>query len=145
MAFLALNAQSIFPHAGNQEFTCYGVKVEESETAGSCRELNPEQPLVARDRGVLGSTPGSRRPFTSLYFHFITSKILYFQREARCSEHLYAMCMQGCVHVSMSCDGITMINFLTTVGYIYWKFLLGYGCLPWSVFSLLLGDSTGNL
>ena len=35
-------------------------------------------------------------------------------------------------------------NSLTTVGYLL-KSLLGYGYLPWSVFSLLLGTSTGNL
>ena len=40
--------------------------------------------LAAQARGVLGSTPSSCWP---LYFRLITSKFLYFQHEARCSEH----------------------------------------------------------
>ena len=40
----------------------------------------------------------------------------------------------------------SMYNSLTTVSYMYLlKFVLGYGYLPWSVFPLLLGASTGDL
>ena len=39
---------------------------------------------------------------------------------------------------------IYVFNSLTTIGY-FWKSLLGYGYLPWSIFPLLLGASTGNL
>ena len=38
----------------------------------------------------------------------------------------------------------SMYNSLTTVGYLL-EFVLGYGYLPWSVFPLLLGASTGDL
>ena len=37
-ASIAVNAQSILLHAGNK---CYEAKIEESEKAGSCWELNP--------------------------------------------------------------------------------------------------------
>ena len=37
-------------------------------------------------------------------------------------------------------------NSLTTVSYMYLlEFVLGYGYLPWFVFPLLLGASTGDL
>ena len=41
-------------------------------------------------RGVLGLTQSRRLPafFTFLYFHLITSNFLYFQLEARYSQHL---------------------------------------------------------
>ena len=41
--------------------------------------------LAAQARGVLGLTPVSCRPF---HFSSITSKFIYFQCEARCSEHI---------------------------------------------------------
>ena len=60
---IIVNAQSILSHAGIKEFRCYEVKIEESEKASSHRESNPEQPLAAQARVVLGSTPGGCWPF----------------------------------------------------------------------------------
>ena len=44
---------------------------------------------MAQAKGVLGSTPGDCRHFHFLYIRLITSKFIYFQREARCSEHCF--------------------------------------------------------
>ena len=50
------------------------------------------------------------------------------------------VCMYACMYVC--CISNTMsISDIT----LYWMCLLSYGYLPWSVFSLLLGASTGNL
>ena len=54
-------------------FRCYEAKIEESEKASSCRELN---------LGHLWLEP----PVLRFYFCLITSKFIYFQRETRCSE-----------------------------------------------------------
>ena len=79
------------------EFRCYEAKIEGSEKAGSRRESNPGHPWL-EPAGF----------FTSLYFRLVTSKFIYFQREARCSEHggmMYAgmqhivgTSLSGCVH-----------------------------------------------
>ena len=52
--------------------------------------------------------PATAGFFTFLYFHLITSKSIYFQREARCSEHLewinhsawFLMRFRDCLHGS---------------------------------------------
>ena len=86
---------------------CYEVKIEESEKAGSCRESSPghlwlEPPVLCHwattarqppthtilymyctgSTECLSCTPGNHSIFC-----LITSKFIYFQREARCSEH----------------------------------------------------------
>ena len=64
-----------------QQFSCNSIKglvVRLSWLGG--------RTLAAQARGVMGLTPGGCRPF---YFHLITSKFIYFQHEARCSEHDY--------------------------------------------------------
>ena len=85
-----------------KEFRCYEVKIEESEKAGGFRSrtqdtlawaasdlllsygnrttTNPHNPLYVLHKWSLGC-------FAFLYFHLIISKFLYFQHEARCSEH----------------------------------------------------------
>ena len=45
--------------------------------------------LAAQARDVLGRLPATPGFFTFLYFCLITSKFIYFQREARCSENPY--------------------------------------------------------
>ena len=47
-------------------------------------------------RGVLGSTPGSCRPFNFPLFCLITSKFIYFQHQARCSEHFATPWLHYC-------------------------------------------------
>ena len=42
--------------------------------------------LAVQARGVLGLTPGDHWPF---HFPPLASKFLYYQREARFSEHVY--------------------------------------------------------
>ena len=54
-------------HFKYNAFGCYEAKIEENEKASSWL-------------------------FTFLYFRLITSKCIYFQREARCSEHFKYIC-----------------------------------------------------
>ena len=90
-----------------KEFRCYEVKIEESEKAGGFRSrtqdtlawaasdlllsygnrttTNPHNPLYVLHKWSLGG-------FAFLYFHLIISKFLYFQHEARCSEHFWVLC-----------------------------------------------------
>ena len=52
--------------------------------------------LVAQARGALGSTPGDCQPFHFPLFCLITSKFVYFQRQARCSEHFATPWLHYC-------------------------------------------------
>ena len=61
---------------------------------GWLSQLNGRTP-AAQARGVLGSTPGNCRPF--LYFRLIKSKLIYFQCEAKSSEHSFGTVNQHLV------------------------------------------------
>ena len=74
-------------HSKCPEHLASSVHLEDCEgwwLSGCCCSV-ADQILVVQARSVLGSTPCL---FIFLYFHFITSKFLYFQCEAKCSEHL---------------------------------------------------------
>ena len=60
--------------ASIKEFRCYEVKIEESEKASSCQELNPGYPWLELPSALplshdIRTTTNSHDPFTASSFH----------------------------------------------------------------------------
>ena len=72
-----MGTHSVFPH----------LTMKERLSHDSWTTTNPHNPLYVLSRGLFDSRLAAGL-FTFLYFHLKTSKFIYFQREARCSEHL---------------------------------------------------------
>ena len=108
---------------------CYEAKIEESEKAGSYQESNPghfwlELPLSYANR----TTTSHHNPLS--IFRLITSKFLYFQREARCSEqkaHWFAA-FNASSYLTSEClnKRKTAFQYSVPALYIYMTFACGH-------------------